>query len=44
MEDQDLRKYPEGYETVKSMLGFLPDIEPVRENFMMTLLEFLIQH
>ena len=39
----DASKYPEGYEAVKSMLGFLPEVDEVRDGFMLMLMEIMVQ-
>ena len=36
MEAFDITKYPEGYEKLKESLTFLPEIDEVREAFLMS--------
>lgn len=41
----DVTKYPEGYDKVKADdLGFLPDDPEVREAFMETMMQFMLQY
>lgn len=38
MEAFDVTNYPEGYEKLKESLAFLPEIDAVREGFLMNII------